>query len=223
MSLPEVPLSLFGFCIADSCLPACLPTCRPRPPACAFCGGGRGLSPICFGRRNRRRHQPTDRRTNLGTFSRRRGVIGLVVLQVLGVVNPFKRGRERERERDKRRGVCVHLLYIQRQRQKGRRKNTAEWLKCLMHNTRSALLSSLFCLSVMSSSSVVATCSLRCRRYNIFERAGVDLLRLLRRPSIGVQPSIMQSLGHVTDWRATCLCPLPSIPSSHVAALSTDC
>ena len=40
---------------------------RLRLPACLValflsgCGGGRGLSPICFGRRNRRRHQPTER------------------------------------------------------------------------------------------------------------------------------------------------------------------
>ena len=53
------------FCIAAAFACACV--CLVAP-SLSDCGGGRGLSPICFGRRNRRRHQPTER----GTFSRRR-------------------------------------------------------------------------------------------------------------------------------------------------------
>ena len=48
------------FCIAAAASCACLPACLVAP-FLSGCGGGRGLSPICFGRRNRRRHQPTER------------------------------------------------------------------------------------------------------------------------------------------------------------------
>ena len=125
-----------------------------------------------------------------------RGVIGCsVVLQVLGVVNPFKRGKRGTEGDMHRRGVCVHLLYIQHSGGSERGRNTAEWLKCLMHNTRAsrhcavALFAFLsFCHVVVVVASVVATCS-HCQQHLGRRRDLLRRLRRLRRPSIDRRPA----------------------------------
>ena len=103
-------------------------------------------------------------------------------------------------------------------------RNTAEWLKCLMHNTRASrhcaaarLLSSLFCLSVMSSSSRpssprAATAS------NILggETSSGGSVASVVRPSIGVQLIGHNAVTHrpPVSSHVTGMLPAHSLPPS---------